>query len=304
METTSTETVYHKLNNIIIDALKQNNVPWFKPFNRYTLPLNAITNRPYRSLNAFLLNLLSYNDPRYISFTQSKDLKGYFEQNKVNIPVYFWNFKYFEKSTGEELNDQDLKTLPDTAVKKTASLIQYNLVNYSHFVSNEDNPVDLRDLELHKHVAKSIDSNSNYLPLNPEGSFNITLAQRIVNQMENLPSLTTVTHYPAHMPSLDLFEKQSQYYSYLFKLLVASTSHQHRLNRTYPKHEKYQAHRIEQLISNMGAAILCGHVGISPHIPEDSDKLINDWIQMAQENPRFFLDAATQAQKAVDHILN
>jgi antirestriction protein ArdC len=61
----------------------------------------------------------------------------------------------------------------------------------------------------------------------------------------------------------------------------------------------------EELVAELGAAFLCARAGIaSPELEANSAAYIKSWLSAFQGDPKMLVQAASAAQKAVDHILN
>lgn len=93
-----------------------------------------------------------------------------------------------------------------------------------------------------------------------------------------------------------------EYYSTLFHEMIHSTGHKDRLARTFGAFgdEKYSK---EELIAEMGAAMLCGIAGIENNTIENSASYIKSWLSALKDDTRLIFHASAQAQKAVDYIL-
>jgi antirestriction protein ArdC len=59
----------------------------------------------------------------------------------------------------------------------------------------------------------------------------------------------------------------------------------------------------EELVAEMGAAMLCGVAGIDNSTIENSASYIDSWLRALKKESRLVLQAAAQAQKAADYIL-
>jgi antirestriction protein ArdC len=59
----------------------------------------------------------------------------------------------------------------------------------------------------------------------------------------------------------------------------------------------------EELVAEMGAAMLCGVAGIDNSTIENSASYIDSWFRALKKESRLVLQAAAQAQKAADYIL-
>lgn len=64
------------MTNLIIQKMEQGIIPWRKPYSDYGLPKNYVSGKPYRGINAFLLNLLPNEHPLYLTFKQASELGG------------------------------------------------------------------------------------------------------------------------------------------------------------------------------------------------------------------------------------
>lgn len=81
--------IYQIVTDRITAQLEAGTVPWRKPWGTYGASRNAITNKPYRGINVFLLAGCSFNDPRWLSFKQAQDLGGSVRKGEKGTPVVF-----------------------------------------------------------------------------------------------------------------------------------------------------------------------------------------------------------------------
>jgi antirestriction protein ArdC len=63
------------------------------------------------------------------------------------------------------------------------------------------------------------------------------------------------------------------------------------------------AYAHEELVAEMGAALLCGTAGIDAATLQDSSAYLASWIKVLKGDARLAVTAGAQAQKAVDLIL-
>jgi antirestriction protein ArdC len=109
-----------------------------------------------------------------------------------------------------------------------------------------------------------------------------------------------------NIPMPDLFRSDEEYYSTLFHELTHATGHQSRLNREeLSKVSLFGSHDYskEELVAEMGAAFLCGHCGIEPSVIENQAAYIQGWLKKLQDNKKWLVYAAANAQRAADFIL-
>lgn len=118
----------------------------------------------------------------------------------------------------------------------------------------------------------------------------------------------SVTHDKIKMPKPELFRDTKtatateNYFSVLLHELTHFTGAKHRLNRI--EHKKYgdSAYAFEELIAELGAAMLCATLGVTPAPRDDHAQYIKNWLKALNDDKRFIFSAASQAQKAVDFL--
>lgn len=109
------------------------------------------------------------------------------------------------------------------------------------------------------------------------------------------------------MPLRERFDTQDAYYSTLFHELVHSTGHEQRLNRASLAESNgfgSDPYCREELIAEMGAAFLCGQAEIVERTIDRSAAYIKGWLERVRQDSSLIVQAAAQAQKAADFILN
>jgi antirestriction protein ArdC len=265
----------------ILKQLQQGVAPWRKPWST-SIPRNLISKKPYRGLNVFLLATHGYGSPYWLTFNQAKQLGAYVRQGEKSTIVSFWKLNEYAKEnreTGETEN-------------KTSALLRY------YRVFNIEQCEGLKSL--HGDDRK---------PVNPMAE-----CESIVQQMPNAPRIeqhSCAFYRPSAdivgMPSRNCFESAEGYYSTLFHELTHSTGHILRLNRFEENSTDHQfgseSYSKEELIAEMGAAMLAGMAGISQATLSNSAGYLQSWIDRLKSDSRLIISAASHAQKAADYIL-
>jgi len=275
-------TVPEIITESILKQLEQGVAPWRKPWST-SVPRNLISKKPYRGLNVFLLATQGYGSPYWVTFNQAKQLGAHVRQGEKSTLVSFWKFNEYAREnadTGETEN-------------KTSVLLRY------YRVFNIEQCDGLK--ALHGDERK---------PVNP-----IEECESIANRMPNGPRIEQNSHAfyrPSAdivgMPSRNCFESPEAYYSTLFHELTHSTGHTSRLNRFDENSTDHQfgseSYSKEELIAEMGAAMLAGIAGISHTTLGNSASYLQAWIITASSSDsRLITSAASHAQKAADYIL-
>ena len=109
------------------------------------------------------------------------------------------------------------------------------------------------------------------------------------------------------MPRRSSFESAEGMYDTLFHELLHSTAHESRLDRKIGSSLSFfgsESYSKEELIAQMGSSFLCAMAGIDAATFDDSVSYLQGWVSAFKEKPRMIIEAASQAQKGVDYILN
>jgi antirestriction protein ArdC len=270
-------SVYDIITSRIVEELERGVVPWRKPW-RTLLPANLVSKKPYRGINVFLLAMQGYGSQYWLTYRQAQALGGNVRRGEHGTKIVFWKFDTYETETADG----------DTEERKSAFLRYYTVFN-------------LEQTEGLKAL----------LALPP--AFPIQSAEEIVKGMPNPPAFeqdAQAAYIPSRdvvtMPSRTAFESQAEYYSTLFHELTHSTGHAKRLAREgfdTPQQFGSDSYSREELIAEMGAAMLCGVAGISPATVTNSAAYVQSWINRLRGDSRLLVSAASAAQKAADYIL-
>lgn len=115
----------------------------------------------------------------------------------------------------------------------------------------------------------------------------------------------------SYVPRLDEIRSPDTYASQIRKLktilheCIHSTGHESRLSRrgitdlgAFGDHEYSK----EELIAELGAAMLSALVGFLPEVEDTSAAYLKGWLSVLKAEPKMLLQSAAQAQRAVDYI--
>jgi len=260
----------------VIKQLESGVAPWRKPW-RTLPPANLNSKKPYRGINVFLLAFAGYGSQYWLTYRQAHALGGNVRSGEHGTKIVFWKFDKFETETTDR----------ETEERKGAFLRYYTVFN-------------LEQTEGLKAL----------LALPP--AFPIESAEAITAGMPNPPAFEQAAQaaYIASrdtvtMPSRTAFESQAEYYSTLFHELTHSTGHAKRLAREgFDTPQKFgsDSYSREELIAEMGSAMLCGVAGIEQATISNSAAYLQSWIRRLKADSRLVVSAASAAQKAADYI--
>lgn len=290
MKTTGKKDVYKIVNDAIIDKLKAGTLPWKRTWNHFGPARNYVSNKPYRGINALLLNFTSSEYPLFLTFKQAKELGGHITKGaKGNLVVFWKRLHYHEKNI---VNPAKLGTYSPDEVKTVPLLRYYYLFNIDCVEGVEfrlpERNTSLRPIvECEKIVAG--------MPLPPK-----------IEHIGDQPSYNRLLDR-VKIPRLQHFHSGEEYYSALFHELAHATGHPTRLNREKGGGYGSKEYSFEELIAEMTACFLSGEAGIVNAVIDNSAAYVQGWLEILtsilQDDDRFLVKASTQAQRAADYIL-
>ncbi|MBX3484446.1 zincin-like metallopeptidase domain-containing protein [Phenylobacterium sp.] len=102
------------------------------------------------------------------------------------------------------------------------------------------------------------------------------------------------------MPPFESFVDADGYYATLAHELTHWTRHSSRLDRDLGRQRHGDAgYAREELVAELGAALLCADLGLALEPREDHAAYIASWLKVLRDDRRFIVSAAAHAQRAV-----
>jgi len=285
----------------IVKMLEGGTVPWYKPWGnrqngRYPSPRNAITKRHYRGINVFMLASQSYGSPYWLTYKEALHLGGHVRQGEHGTPIVFWKWL-----------SRDVEKDDGTIAERHFPMLRYYTVFNAEQTEGCRLPADANDGTIPEPAFNPIEAcEAVYanMPNRPSLEHGATMAITRGNRFEAYYSVGSDT---VVMPRRQAFDSPEFYYSVLYHELTHSTGAGRRLNRPTLN----QALRFgdtnyskEELVAEMGAAFLAGHIGIEQVALTNNAAYLASWIRTLKGDARLVIQAAAAAQKAVDFIVN
>ncbi len=268
----------------IIEALNQGVVPWRKPWHKSNqMPVNLLTNKPYRGVNPWLLSATKFSDHRWLTYKQAQELGAKVRPGEKSTMVVFWKFPDRKKE------DEEKEDLTNHA----PILRYYNIFN-----------------------VEQIDGLN--LPTNPEklvlsDTDRIERAELFLRAMASPPAFeergSEAWYNPGQdlvrIPPIHLFDSVDSYYNTKFHEYAHSTGHRSRLNRSGVMgsiHFGSEGYSREELVAELGSSYCCCLLGLDGSLIDDAASYIGGWLTSLKSDPRAIVIASGQAQKAADYI--
>ena len=273
--------------------------------------MNAIRQAPYRGINRWITMIAQmlggYDDHRYVTFLQAKDLGGSVRKGEKATPIVYYARKPVKDDQDQaqsgdtgviDLQDAEQGGEADEAkIRYRAILKYYSVFNVEQTDGCELEPLATPELADHSPIeaAEAIRAG---MPMPPE----IVTTFHRNDPPHYMPSTDRIL-----LPDMSRYDSPERWYSTLFHEMTHSTGHTSRLDRFRKEKENAATSSIhdygrEELVAGMGAAMLAAIAGIEHSTIENNAAYIKHWRDQIAGDRTMVLRAAALAQASTDHI--
>ncbi|MBE3579100.1 MAG: DUF1738 domain-containing protein [Caldanaerobacter subterraneus] len=264
----------------ILQQMEKGEIPWIKGWANNP-PINYVTRKPYTGINVLLLS----KGGEYLTFRQIQQLGGRIKKGvKAEIVVFFKPYTKIVEEVDPETGE---------VVEKEKESLVLRYYHVFHLSDTEGIPSKLKKIE-HNPLQEAEKIIAGYKD-----------APKIVHNNPNKAYYNAVKDL-INIPDKGLFYDIHEYYSTLFHEIIHSTGHPKRLNRfKWNESDIFgsETYSLEELVAEIGAAMLCQYAGISEMTIKNSTAYIQAWLKQLQNNKSWIFTAAGRVQKAVNYIL-
>jgi antirestriction protein ArdC len=259
----------------IISELEQGVAPWVKPWHESAEAYNPITGTIYRGMNQIWLGMLGAGRSNaWLTFKNIRDAGLWLKKDSKGIPIVFY------------------KPLPVSRKNAKGEDVQGVIPMLKHhYVFNADDVEGATFSKQGGTLEGSIDSR----------------VQSVIDrlQLANGVQTASAAYYQATkdligMPALSSFRSLADYHATLLHEAVHATGHASRLDRKLANKFGSEAYAFEELVAELGAAMLCMKCGIDGQLQHAS--YIESWLKVLKQDKNAIIKAASKAQAAMDHL--
>lgn len=285
-----------EIADIFIKALEEETLPWHSGFDkfRYIPPFNPANGTVYQGMNSFNFALKSfmrgYTDPRFMTMSQANELGG--KVKKGEHCIWGFNFKPTQVLVKDEEGNPILDDKGQKQYRKMMFPKPFMVFNVEQFEGL--NLPKIPEIEQPDHKWTPDERAENLLK---ESKANIS------NELTCLVPHYNLSSDKITLPLKNQYHEPTEYYSTALHELSHWTGHSSRLNRDFSKDKNTQKYAREELRAEIGSAMICMMLGITPKISENNKAYIKSWISHLKEEPKEILRACGDAEKISDYIM-
>lgn len=304
---------------MMIEKIESIREDWHKPWfteGSMQWPRN-LSGREYNGMNAFMLMLhcekSGYPIPRFCTFDcvqrmnkDAKDKDGK-ELPKVSVlkgeksfPVMLTTFTCVHKETKEKVKYEDYKKMsPEEQERYNVfpRMQVFRVFNVAQTNLQEARPELWAKLEA-ENARPKIEGGENFSfePVDTMIRDNGWICPIYPRHQDN--AYFSMSKNEIIVPEKRQFEHGEQFYGTLFHEMTHSTGIEgvlDRIKRTEFGSEEYAR---EELVAELGAALVAQRYGMTRHIKEDSCAYLKSWLDKLKESPQFIKTTLVDVKRA------
>ena len=302
---------------MMIEKIESINEDWRKPwFTEGALqwPRN-LSGREYNGMNAFMLMLHcekeGYKIPRFCTFDcvqrMNKPGKDGQELPRVSVlrgeksfPVMLTTFTCIHKETKEKIKYDDYKNLSEDEKKEYnvyPRMQVFRVFNVQQTNLREARPELWEKLEKENGRPEvKAGEQFDFEPVDRMISENLWICP--IRPMHQDSAYYSITKNEIVVPEKRQFKDGESFYSTLFHEMTHSTGAEGVLDRLKPTSFGSKEYAREELVAELGSALVSQRYGMTKYIKEDSCAYLKSWLDKLKESPQFIKTTLMDVKKA------
>ena len=283
-------TILNDIAAKVIKLMETEGMNWTKPWTTTTKnngQPTSIYKQDYKGINRWHLGmtmaLMGYTSPVFATFAKWKEVGAKIKKGEKTHEVIF--FKTLRKEQENEKGEIETVNIPMMRTYRVLNADQVEGWDGNWLVADDkEQSQDWDDVELADMIINSSGAN---------------IQHRNQDQAFYMPSLDQII-----MPERKQFKDESGYYGTMFHELVHWTGSKERLDRKFGTRRGDDNYAKEELIAELGAAMLSGIAKVDVEPRADHAHYLNGWIKGLKDQPKMIMTAASNAEKAAQFIID
>ncbi len=291
-KTASRFDVYEAITNQIIAAIDTGagkiQLPWHRKGTSIMRPVNIASENAYRGVNTVALwaaaNAFGYDHGLWGTYRQWQERGAQVRKGEKSSLIVFYKEFDRDDAAGDDQSGDDRQR----RYMAKASYV-FNVAQVDGYVSEETSVPEVQ-IDPIEAAEDLISATGAQIRIGGEEAYFAPKADYIA------------------MPSQQRFigtetsTATEGWYSVLLHELTHWSGHENRLARQYGERFGDDAYAMEELVAELGAAFLCGDLGISVEPRPDHAAYIDHWLRIMKGNRKAIFTAACAANKAAEYL--
>lgn len=309
------ELMIQRIEEINKDCRK----PWFTD-GTLTWPKN-MAGREYNGLNALMLLMhcedKGYRIPRFCTFDAVMRMNGKTDKEgnplprvsvlrgEKSFPVMLTTFTCIDKETKEKIKYEEYKKLSEEEKKQYnvyPKMQVFRVFNIDQTNLKESRPELYGRLAGESGQRKSEQTGPQFCfgPVDRMISENLWVCPITPKYQDN--AYYSISKDEIVVPEKAQFKDGESFYGTLLHEMTHSTGAESRLGRIRPAAFGSADYAREELVAELGSALVAQRYGMSRHLKEDSAAYLKSWLGSLKESPQFIKTTLLDVKKATSMI--
>ena len=281
--------IHAEITNRLIAAIEadpgQPQMPWRRSSTPLWMPLNAISEKPYNGINVVNLwvaaEVRGFTSPHWATFKQWREAGCQVRKGAKAELVIFYKEYDIEPSAEDDTDDGKRRVARASHV--------FNATEVDGFAA-PDAPPALGPIERMEVADRFIAATCACIEHGGDRAFYRPATDHIQMPDEGLFTGT------------ETMTRDESYFAVLLHELTHWTMHKDRCDRQLEKRFGKEAYAAEELVAEIGAAMLCAEIGVTQDTRPDHAHYIANWLRLLKDDPKAIFTAAAKASAAVTYL--
>jgi antirestriction protein ArdC len=281
-----------QITNGVIAQLESGVAPWVKPWKSKPnegAPHNPASGTYYRGANFIWLSLLQSSgafgtSSTWMTYKQAQDLGAQVtkEAKGKGVQVIFYKPLQIQGALNPDTGKHDSKVIP---MIKTYTVFNADFIDGLPVDEVSETIAPITEFQTKEECEAFIKDSGATVKHGGDSAF-------------YSPSLDFI-----QLPNREDFKSNSDYYATALHELSHWTGHKSRIDRDFSKSKRWgdSAYAFEELVAELGAAMLCAHLKVDGQLQHAS--YIQSWLKVLKQDSKAILKAGAEAQKILDFLV-
>jgi len=260
-------------------------MPWRRSGTPLWLPENALTGKLYNGVNVVALwaeaEMRGFTAPVWATYRQWAEKGAQVRKGAKAALVVFYKEYEAARNPHDESDDGKRRVARASYVFNAADVDGYTA---------PDAPASLGSIERIEAADRFITASGARIEHGGERAFYRPATDHIQMPDEALFCGT------------DTMDRNEAYYAVLLHELTHWTAPKNRCDRDLSKRFDRAEVAAEELVAEIGAAMLCAEIGVTQDTRADHAQYVANWLQLLKNDPRAIFTAAAKASQAVAYL--